>query len=623
MPARRRLLAAAAALAPLLLCACAHRFPARAGGDREAVAGLPVTLGSSLDPVPAGTRIRWSFGDGASAEGPSATHAWARAGEYTLRVEVTDEAGTRSDQAKVRVARRPPATAVPPTARAALVVDRFFARLPQHLAVAERVAGPERTRRILEWLEQALGFDPSRPEQVLASGVDPEEGLALAWLPDDAGTWLIVGIFDERAALEAARTAFSRQEQVSFAPGPGNSTVAAIGKARVQFGASGGYLYMHLGVDEPSEPKLDLAAPCPPTGLLGDADFAGLRAQVSGEDGLLFVRGSEIPRRDDVGKDVSALRSHARALAAGLSNREGEVALQARLAFDAEGQAMLARAFAAPGKVDLDAGAPAGAAAYLSLSLAPQAVSDWMAGGDREKVDRALGSAGLRLDALAAAVSGGLALAAYFDLANVLREVVTGGSPRLQLVGAMGLKDPADAKRRLDEAAAAGHLEPSELKALGLPAEEGAAGRGEEGGAAGVRADGVWRFKSGDPSGVALSGGAAIFGHEGPLARTLDPSPEARRLSAAVRAAVPARALEAGHQLLFLDVAGFIDQLRNPAALPGADVDSPRQRQLAAMMSTMVESVPELRPLLSVRDVYADLYQDAGALALEARLRFR
>ncbi|HEY3449619.1 MAG TPA: PKD domain-containing protein [Myxococcales bacterium] len=603
MIARRALYAVA--LAPLLLASCAHRFPARTGGEREAVAGLPVSFGpAEQEQVPAGTRILWDFGDGSTAEGPTASHAWRRAGEYTLKIEVVDEKGTRSDQSKVRVARRPPATAVPPSARAALIVDRFFARLPQHLAVAERLAGPERTRKILETLERVLGFDPSRPEQVLASGVDPEEGLALAWMPQDTGTWLIVGIFDERAALEAARTAFARQEQVGFTPGPGNSTIAEVGKARIQFGTSGGYLYMHLGADEQSQSGLDFASPCPPTGLLSDAEFARLRAQVAGDDAFLFVRGSEIPKRDDLGKDLSELRAHAGALAAGLSNRENVLSLQARLTFDPLGQEVLARTFVAPGKVELDAQAPAGAAAYLSVSLAAQAISDWMTGGDREKVDQALGSAGLRLDSLAAAVSGGVALAAYFDLATVLREVAGGGSPKLLLVGGMSLKDPQDAKRRLDEAAAAGNLEPSEVGALGL------------------RADGVWRFKGADPSGVALSNGAALFGHQAPLAKTLDPSPDARRLSTAVRAAVPEKALAAGHQLLFLDVAGFVDQLRNPV-LPGGDVDSPRQKQLAMMMAAMVESAPELQPFLPVRDFYADLFRDEGSLALEARLRLR
>lgn len=594
MTPRRALLVA---LAPLVLASCAHRFPARTGGDREAVSGLPLTLGSAQEPVPVGTRIRWDFGDGTSAEGPAVSHAWPRAGEYALKIEVTDDGGTRSDQSKVKVARRPPATAVPPGARAALVVDRFFARLPQHLAVAERVAGPERTRKILEVLEKTLGFDPSRPEQVLASGVDPEEGLALAWLPEDAGTWLVVGIFDERAALEAARTAFSREEQVAFKPGPAGSTVAEIGKARVQFGASGGYLYMHLGVDD-TEPKLDFASPCPPTGLMVDPDFARMRAQIQADDVFLFVRGSEIPKRDDLGKDVSALFSHAKALAAGLSNRESELSLQARVAFDDEGQAQLVRTFAAPGKVELDAQAPAGAAAYLSVSLAAQAVAGWMTGGDRDKVDRALGSAGLRLDALAAAVSGGVALAAYFDLASVLKEVASGGSPKLLLVGGMSLKDPLDARRRLDEAAAAGSLESAEAGAL------------------------LWRFKGDDPSGVALAGNDVIFGHQGPLARTLSPSPTAKRLSEAVRGSVPARALSPGHQLLFLDVAGFVEALRNPV-LPGGDVDSARQKHLATMMSALVESTPELKPLLPMRDFYADLFHDAGTLSLEARLRFR
>ncbi|MBI5545396.1 MAG: PKD domain-containing protein [Deltaproteobacteria bacterium] len=590
----------------LTLCAalvggCAHRFPVRTGGDREAVAGLPLSFGSPEVAVPEGTSVRWDFGDGSTADGPVVAHVWARAGTYRLKMEVADPTGSRSAEASVQVARRPPAAAVPPAANAAVIFDRFFARLPQHMAFAERLLGPDQVRSALTDIEAVFGLDVTRPELVLAAGLDPEEGLAIAWLPEDKGTWLAIGTHDERAALEAARSALAKREQVTFTPGPSGSTLAQVGAARLMFIARGGYLYVHLAGDEDAPPALETVLTASDLGLYADPTFAQLRAQVAGDDGFVFARASVLPDHEAIKGEAANLRSHTKALAVGFSNRESELLAQARVVFDAEGERSLATAFSHPARVDLEARAPAGAVGYLSLSLGAEALASWLRGGDHAELDRTLGeAAGLSLETIASLVSGGAAAAAWFDSTALLRSLSgDGDAAKLKLLSSLTLKDPPAARAKLDAAAQEGRLKPI--------------------------SEGRWETVSArDSAQAALVGDSAIFGDAGLLERALANEPGAKRLGEALRAGVPPEALAPGHQLLWLDIATLVDQLRNPKVPPGADaLDAPQQAQLAMMVAAMVEAAPELRPLLPLRDAYLEAWQDGPALAVRARLRFR
>ncbi|HUB74119.1 MAG TPA: PKD domain-containing protein [Solirubrobacteraceae bacterium] len=64
-------------------------------------AGSPASFSAaaSSDPYPGGSisSYAWSWGDGTSGEGVSPAHTYARAGEYTLTLTVTDSYGLRSD----------------------------------------------------------------------------------------------------------------------------------------------------------------------------------------------------------------------------------------------------------------------------------------------------------------------------------------------------------------------------------------------------------------------------------------------------------------------------------------------------------------------------------------------
>jgi PKD repeat protein len=84
----------------------AFEFGSPTGGNQPPVAGFTATPASGFEPLtvtfnsagsydPDGTisGYAWEFGDGATATGPSTTHAYNAAGTFTVLVRVTDNAG--------------------------------------------------------------------------------------------------------------------------------------------------------------------------------------------------------------------------------------------------------------------------------------------------------------------------------------------------------------------------------------------------------------------------------------------------------------------------------------------------------------------------------------------------
>ena len=105
---------------------------ADAGPDVEVDEGVGAHLDASGSKDPDGTIVKyvWDFGDGSAPveAGPTTSHAYGVAGDYTVRVVVTDDDGaTAEDTTTVRVGNRPPSISLSPYPRAPVGRTRPYA----------------------------------------------------------------------------------------------------------------------------------------------------------------------------------------------------------------------------------------------------------------------------------------------------------------------------------------------------------------------------------------------------------------------------------------------------------------------------------------------------------------
>jgi hypothetical protein len=192
--------------AALVCVACVKRVAPSAVEDRTVVSGVPTSFGAPAD-LPQGVKITWDFGDGTPpVSGPAATHAFPRAGAFTL-TETVDQGGEKqSVTAKVTVLRRAVASAVPGDARAALIQEMPWHRMALHRETATRLGMRDVFDDTARTLSDALGFDATSEQAAAENGFDPDEGLALYTVPDDAEALVAtVGTSDDGKALAAVK----------------------------------------------------------------------------------------------------------------------------------------------------------------------------------------------------------------------------------------------------------------------------------------------------------------------------------------------------------------------------------------------------------------------------------
>ena len=185
------LLAVAGCLALVLTApGCRRAVKPEVGGDRTVEAGVPADFGSADADAAA---VAWDFGDGQQATGARVTHAFARAGTYTVRAL---HEGEEVGRAVLTVVPRPLLRAMPADTQMALYVPRLRGNVEPMVSFYEQLIGPENARRSLE----AAPFVPlvlrSLGEAAGPSVVDPEEGLGFFAVPGFDGMVGLLGVTD-------------------------------------------------------------------------------------------------------------------------------------------------------------------------------------------------------------------------------------------------------------------------------------------------------------------------------------------------------------------------------------------------------------------------------------------
>ncbi|HUT99867.1 MAG TPA: PKD domain-containing protein [Myxococcota bacterium] len=191
---------------------CVKRVPASAGPDISVRAGRQVELGRKME-LPEGVRISWSFGDGAEIEGSLVAHAWDVAGNYKLRVSVSDPDGkTRSDEARVKVSRPKLLDLLGGSVDQFLLLDRPSERLRELPLLLEKffVSG-QAANATLARINEMLGFDPFDVQSLTGAGVDPAGHLGVLHIAGEGATGEVVvfPVLDREKALGTISQFFS------------------------------------------------------------------------------------------------------------------------------------------------------------------------------------------------------------------------------------------------------------------------------------------------------------------------------------------------------------------------------------------------------------------------------
>jgi hypothetical protein len=364
--------------------------------------------------------LKWDFGDGSpQTQGVQSTHAWAKAGKYTVQAWDGDFLMLR---AEVTVVPRSLLRAVPGQATSVLFAPALGPPLSEAVDFLERTIG---AAQLQKWLDETiipqLAIDAASGG---GSGIDPTEGVGVFTLEGVDGRIALVGVDDDEKAL-ASLTARLQERGADVAERTLDGiTVATLPDATpvVAF-VDRGYLYAVW----PTSP-LDAARA---VGLVRASEAGSEKFGTALPEGQLAFRFSPGAGESDWAWAQGGLRVHG-----DTATLKGRVAGKKPLW---EGKA----------RVPLVTQAPAGPIFVASLGVSPDVLASFALGAKggerRARLAATLKEEGIDLEKGLSSFTGEAGGLVYFDAEEFLRNLVVGSQkpePRGAIVFEAGLKDP-------------------------------------------------------------------------------------------------------------------------------------------------------------------------------------
>ncbi|MFL5309542.1 MAG: hypothetical protein ACJ79H_03705, partial [Myxococcales bacterium] len=468
-------------------------------------------------------------------------------------------------------------------------------------------------------LSDALGFDALDPRAAQENGFDPDEGLALFTVPQDAEALVAaVGTSDDAKALAAVKRLLSHASEGRFAGGPfqlsdtktqnGVSMLLGAGRGGEQVAVvlRYGYLYLRLpGLTDPALAMRGIVALQPSSGLAAEPPWQLAVQHVGQGDAVFFSRPSE---KDGQGRFASQLGLAAFSLLDGPEGLQVKLFAQPRRLSPEDLQKTFTPLKSPP---DLAARLPAGPAAYVKVSGRPDALWRELLKASQADANRARERAeeltGLDLEKdLLPAFTGNVGIALYLDAAALLEAVLGEEVSAFDRSGFLAAAELAPDRARtlqqaIDRKVSAGQRVPIAGTTLW-----------KLGGGAAMAAvkDGVFYFAIGglpedgdEPDPAPPPGGGrrrrrsppARPARFGPIGRALAPERGARTLSDQLKEAGVSGFDSAADQVGWFDVQGLLRSLQAAAEGQGGMVGA-GARMVADRMAALRDAVMLARP---------------------------
>ncbi|MFN2546851.1 MAG: PKD domain-containing protein [Myxococcales bacterium] len=454
----------------LLASSCIKRVGPDPGSDRAALAGIPVAFGQREE-VPEGSEVVWDFGDGTQATGMQVSHAFPRAGVYTIVETIRDKDGkARTARTHVVAARRNLPMAVPGDVRAALMLPEPWKKVALHREIARKLSLGAFFDEVARTVGDAAGFDALDPKAAADNGFDPDKGVAFFTVPQDPEALVFaVGTLDDQKSLAAARRLLTSPRGAGrFSAGPfqledsklagGSPVVLGQNQAgdKVAIVQRYGYLYIRTaGRSDPLIALRGVGAIPSDKGLAADPVFVNASRHIGNGDAIFFSRSPDGQMRfsNEIGASAFAILENPDIL---------QVRIWSQLK-NLSGDQMVNAFKPSKEPPDLAAKLPSGASSYARFSGTPDAL--WRelsrtSPGDATRLrDRIQEATGLDVEKdLLPSSAGNVGIAVYLDASSLIEAIMgeeVGSLDQSSFVVAAQLSNPQPVKAALERVMAA------------------------------------------------------------------------------------------------------------------------------------------------------------------------